>query len=118
MWKLISNKSRGILYRGDRLKVELVPANKAEDRYIDFMLFNNLADDNGLSLIRTSGYNAGHIGVTFPPESIPEGHSGTSLVWLGSNWKKWMPVNGKVIRIWKNSHPPPAVKPKSLKIKI
>jgi hypothetical protein len=111
MWKPISSLTDGVLYRGDRLRVELQKENDAEDQYVDFMFFNDLSGAKGLSLIRLTGYCAGNISTTFPPESVPEGHNGTSISWLKSNWKLWVSGSGRPLRLWVDSNLPRVRKP-------
>ena len=101
MWKQISEYEREILYRGTRLRVEVVPANKSEDTLIDFIIFDALHQpSDGSALLRISGYHAGSLYQILPSASKITGHRGVSLKWLRKHWKKWIPVNGKPKNIW------------------
>jgi Immunity protein 45 len=111
MWKSISVLSNGMLYQGDRLRIQVAPKNITEDQFIDYMLFNDFSGAKGLSLIRLTGFSAGHVSVTLPADSTLKGHNGTSVDWIKSNWKKWIPVEGKPLCLWVNEKLPRARKP-------
>jgi hypothetical protein len=106
MWKPLSKCKDNSLFRGDRLRVQVKPKD-GEDEVIDFMIFHALGSSfDGFSLIRISGYKAGHFVVTFPEESKPPDASGLSVEWLKQNAKKWLPVDGKVLSVWVGNAPP------------
>jgi hypothetical protein len=105
MWKSLSASKEDVLYRGNRIRIEVLP-NHGEDQCVDFMIFHAQCNaSDGFSLLRVSGYKSGHVGVTLPEESRPDGINGISVKWLTKHWKKWMPVDGKATNIWVGSKP-------------
>jgi hypothetical protein len=108
MWKLLSEIEDEVIYRGSRIRVEILP-NNGEDHCVDFMVFHTLCNpSDGFSLLRVSGYKAGHLGVTLPEESRLDGVNGISVKWFKRNWKKWAPIDGKAENIWIGPVPPSA----------
>jgi hypothetical protein len=106
MWIELSEFDEEVMYRGARIRVAVTP-NHGEDKHVDFMIFHDFyGPSDGFSLLRISGYKAGHLAATLPSESTPEKAHGILVKWLRKNWKKWMPVDGKPERIWINISKP------------
>ncbi|RCW20215.1 immunity protein 45 of polymorphic toxin system [Ciceribacter lividus] len=57
---------------------------------VDFMLVLDEAWANPLVLVVATGYSAGHVVVSLPPECMLEGTVMLSTAWLLENWSKWV----------------------------
>ncbi len=102
VWQRLQETKVINMYRGSRIRIELENVSDlAEDSSMDFMVFDSLQGDSiGMSLIRISGYKAGHILVTFPKESCITGTRSLSTQWLKENSESAFPFGSSISSIW------------------
>jgi uncharacterized protein YfaT (DUF1175 family) len=62
----------------------------SNESVVDFMIFDQQDDDQGMGLITITGYHAGLIYVSFPKESNSNEIKTISTGWLIDNWNKWV----------------------------
>ena len=101
-WQKLEESKIENLYRGARIRVEVENSiGSVEDTIVDFMVFDSLGSDNvGLSLVRLTGFKAGHILITFPKESCPIGTRSLSTQWFRENFESTLPLSGSIKSVW------------------